>query len=176
MFCHTACKPTLGFLCPHPYSSPDRIGPMPPSLKKVKFRHHILGYIVLNRDKDSTYMLWLVTSHVKSEAASWFECFETNSTFNVHIFQVVCFHVIFNVGWELWCLSTLHTLPNRGVVHIKGFYHEGLNQSFNVCSTIWLSLVWLLYLWAVISVLVCRSNVKRQSSTGFKRLKAEVTF
>ena len=138
MFYHTACKPTLDFLWPHPYSSPDRIGPMPPSLKKVKFRHHILGYIVLNRDKDSTYMLWLVASHVKSEAASWFECFETNSTFNVHIFQVVCFHVIFNVGWELWCLSTLHTLPNRGVVHIKGFYHERLNQSFDVCSKIWL--------------------------------------
>ena len=34
----------------------------------------------------------------------------------------------------------------------------------------------LTYLWAVILVLVCRSNVKRQSSTGFKGLKAEVTF
>ena len=34
----------------------------------------------------------------------------------------------------------------------------------------------LTYLWAVISMLVGCANVKRQSSTGFKRLKAEVTF
>jgi len=83
-------------------------------------------------------MLWLVTSHVEPKTTSRFECFATERALNMHVFYVVRLHMIFNVGRKLGRLSTLHTLPNRGVVHIKGFGHERLNQSLNVCSQIWL--------------------------------------
>ena len=86
-------------------------------------------------------MLWLVASHVETKTSSWFECFETDRACYTKVFQVVCFNMIFKVGWKPRSLSTLHTLPNRGVVHINSFGHERLNQSFDVCSETWV-MVW----------------------------------
>ena len=34
MFSHTDDKPTSGFLSPHLHFAPDRIGPVPPGLRK----------------------------------------------------------------------------------------------------------------------------------------------
>ena len=148
---------------------------MPPSLKKVKFRSdHSLGYIVLNweiKTVQNCYGLWLLM---------WNRRLPLDLNVLQQIEHSICI-------FSRWCASTwsLMLVENFDVFpHCTHCQIEELSTSKAFIMNDWTRASMsaqkigygLTYLWAVILVLVCRSNVKRQSSTGFKILKAEVTF